>query len=152
MKNDYLHDALEKYDRIGVQDFVAHELTTTYLAPDRPQFDRYRGRILEVVYNARAKLARLLLVFPMGELGSHLSRLNSRPYTCQYLIKLDISPVLPSSNAQSEGTGIMRFCPIPRPALSFPTEILQICSSPLISSSRLDRESFLCPYEIEQSN
>ncbi|KAK8844585.1 hypothetical protein IAR55_006432 [Kwoniella newhampshirensis] len=90
--------------------------------------DVYRGQTLAVIQNDRARIARTLLAFPTGEVGHHLN----------------ISPFLPSirSNITRVNARMrLRFMPTSKVVERFSTPILQVCSSPVVSSSRLDRES-----------
>lgn len=49
------------------------ELAVEEISKPPPRRDVFRGRVLEVVRNSKARYARIAIAFPMGELGNHLS-------------------------------------------------------------------------------
>lgn len=105
--------------------------------PKRIRPDNYRGNTLSVIVNAKAKSARALLAFPAGPVGCHLSE----SYEPQHELTVDISPFLPISDAKRHRPYLTTFRPSSQPVESFPTEILQTCSSSYLSGSKIDRES-----------
>ncbi|WWD22865.1 hypothetical protein CI109_107360 [Kwoniella shandongensis] len=91
--------------------------------------DVYLGQTVAVVRNERAMIARTMLAFPTGEVGHYLN----------------ISPFIPASKrsyiTKVDPRQRLRFAPTTKVVERFPTPILQLCSSPVVSSSRIDRES-----------
>ncbi|WWC85515.1 uncharacterized protein L201_000379 [Kwoniella dendrophila CBS 6074] len=90
-----------------------------------PERDIYSGPKLAIIENPRARIAKTLLAFPVGEVGHHLN----------------ISPFLPANSRKVDPRCKLRFVPTHRVVERFPTPILQIVSSPVVSSSRIDREA-----------
>ncbi|WVF66371.1 hypothetical protein IAT40_001111 [Kwoniella sp. CBS 6097] len=85
----------------------------------------YSGPVLAVVHNPRARIARTVLAFPVGEVGHHLN----------------VSPFLPANSTKVDQRSKVRFYPTHKVIERFPTPILQIVTSPVVSSSRIDREA-----------
>ncbi|WVR03251.1 hypothetical protein IAU60_000242 [Kwoniella sp. DSM 27419] len=88
-------------------------------------YDVYQGPVLAIITNSRARLARTSLAFPTGEVGHHLN----------------VSPFLPVNGRRVNARERLRFAPTGKPVERFPTPILQIVSSPIVSSARVDREA-----------
>ncbi|WVQ93987.1 hypothetical protein IAU59_001065 [Kwoniella sp. CBS 9459] len=85
----------------------------------------YSGPILAVVHNPRARIARTVLAFPVGQVGHHLN----------------VSPFLPANSTKVDQRSRVRFYPTHKVIERFPTPILQILTSPVVSSARIDREA-----------
>jgi len=70
---DYVakHVELSRHD--AVPDHITEELAASYVKPGRRQYDPYEGPTVMVLHNAKAKHAKHVVCFPMGELGQHLS-------------------------------------------------------------------------------
>lgn len=122
----------------GTSKQAAGPLPKTEGAFDETQI--YQGSIAAVIQNRRGKCARTFVAFPTGEVGHHLSM---PPYLgTRYRAnrkKLDIAPFLATSATRVDKRNRFRFTPTVKPIDRFPTSILQICSSPMVSSSRIDR-------------
>ena len=46
-----------------------------------PKLDVYQGDVVSVILNSRARVAKVLLAFPVGEVGNHLSEQTSPKLT-----------------------------------------------------------------------
>ncbi|WVQ85167.1 hypothetical protein IAT38_007332 [Cryptococcus sp. DSM 104549] len=85
----------------------------------------YRGQTVAVIHNPKARIARTLVAFPVGEVGHDLN----------------ISPLLPANVLHIDRRNKFRFAPAAKPIECFPTPILQIVSSPVVSTARIDRDA-----------
>jgi hypothetical protein len=117
----------------SISDLIMDELAEK---PTTSQPDSYRGSVLSVIFNAKAKSARVLLAFPAGPVGCQLSE----SYEQGQQLMADVSPFLPTSDAKRHRPYLTTFRPSSQPVESFPTQILQLCSSPYMSGSKIDRE------------
>jgi hypothetical protein len=117
----------------SISDLIMDELAEK---PTTSRPDSYGGNTLSVIVNAKAKSARSLLAFPAGPVGCHLSESHER----EQQLMADISPFLPTSDAKRHRPYLTTFRPSSQPVESFPTQILQLCSSPYMSGSKIDRE------------
>ncbi|WRT63394.1 uncharacterized protein IL334_000299 [Kwoniella shivajii] len=94
-------------------------------AINTPEKDVYDGPKIAIIDNSRARIAKSLLAFPVGEIGHHLN----------------ISPFLPANSTKVDSRSKSHFVPTHKVVERFPTPILQIVSSPVVSSARIDREA-----------
>ncbi|TYJ55511.1 hypothetical protein B9479_003783 [Cryptococcus floricola] len=134
------------YERDGLRDVITEILTEdlpsagpsgTSKQPGWPHLDLdlnpemnrkrdvYRGARVAVVQNPKGRPARSFVAFPTGKVGH----------------QLNISPFMPATMAKVERRTRFRFVPTTTPADEFPTPILQICSSDVVSTSRIDRDA-----------
>lgn len=59
----------------SISDLIVAELA----ASDKlPKLDVYRGDVVAAIYNPRARVAKVLLAFPVGEVGNHLSEFPAK--------------------------------------------------------------------------
>ncbi|WWC97298.1 hypothetical protein V866_004177 [Kwoniella sp. B9012] len=133
----YIESLCSPYERYGLREAltsILDEDTTHQAGPSNtskqrglgiPERDVYEGPKLALIDNPRARIAKTLLAFPVGEVGH-----------C-----LNISPFLPANSTKVDQRSRLHFLPTHKTVERFPTPILQIISSPVVSSSRIDREA-----------
>lgn len=105
-------------------------------------YDVFLGPTLTVVHNPRGTLVRTFTCSPFGEIGQHLSEYmrDIIPPSTDRNHLSGVSAVIPPSIVRSQATAQTTFVPVATPCASFQTGILQICSSPSVSTRRERRE------------
>ncbi|WVO13554.1 hypothetical protein L204_101175 [Cryptococcus depauperatus] len=87
--------------------------------------DPDQSSIVAEIHNSRGRFTKTWVAFPIGSIGH----------------ELNIAPILPTSTARLDRRSRYRFAPTSKPIETFPTPILQICSSAVVSDSRADKDS-----------
>jgi hypothetical protein len=131
-----------------IQEVVKEEITAMY-PKDRAgtSYDPFRGQTIGVVHGSKGSTGKVFLLFPTGELGHHLSKyICTCPSEQGWAEKnADFGIFQNTTGKSARSKGKPKFTPCFKSLVRHKSEILQVCTSDVVSPYRQDcKLSYVC--------